>query len=127
MKKRKGKIIILLFLVFIVTCIFAYTYSYADGEINPEDLPKEVKIEFKKAVTVEKRTDFRIILPGHNYIGNNTHDTNFGVTVENTGNSYIYLKGRFNETGQYLINIAGNYFLFNVIEIDDLSTEQVEL
>lgn len=101
----------------------------ASDLINPEDLPEEVAIEFGKVVTVEKGKDYKVLIPGRDYIPNNSRSMDTGVSVENTNTTdgYIYLKGKFNNVGQYLIKIQKSYFLINVIEINEINTEKVTL
>lgn len=101
----------------------------ADELITHEDLPQETKIEFGKTITVERGKDFRILIPGRDYLPNNSKAKNANVTVENfiTSDGYIYLKGKFDNIGQYLIEIDGSYFLFNVVEVDNAIIENVRL
>lgn len=121
---KKHFILISLILIFVSTLSFA-----ADDKIQPSDIPEEVNIEFGKVITVEKGKNFFVLVPGRDYIPNRSKDNTGKIEVINVNSTdgYIYLKGSFNDVGQYLIKIQNNYFLFNVIDIDNTNCEKIQL
>lgn len=120
------------FKIFIIALVITILPITSYAEVTPADLPQEVILEFGKAITVERGKQFRVLIPGRDYIPNGTASS--GVKIINTSSTdgFSYLEGTFANAGVYLIKIGTvegklGYFIFNVINIDTITAEVVVL